>query len=136
MKASVLPFVRLAVLSSVLGWALVGCKKDEPPPPLPEPKAVETTEAPLVLQPEDAGKPPAPPPTKPKSTGTKSASGLKQCCTALRQNAANAPEPTKGYMVYAAGLCDLAATQGQDKASAVGALRSALKGAGLPSDCK
>jgi hypothetical protein len=134
-QASVVALCRVGVLSSVLGWALVGCRKDEPPPPLPAPKAVETAEAPLELKPEDAGVPPAAPVEKPKSSGVK-ASGLKQCCTALRQNAANAPEPTKGYMLYAAGVCDLAAAQGKDKASAVGMLQSALKGAGLPADCK
>jgi len=113
----------------------VGCKKDEPPPPLPEPKAVETAEAPLELKPEDAG-PPVQEKAAPKPGGTARKSGLAQCCAALRQNAANAPEPTKGYMIYAAGACDLAAAQGKDKQSAVGVIQSALKGAGLPADCK
>jgi hypothetical protein len=113
----------------------VGCKKDEPPPPLPEPKAVETAEAPLELKPEDAG-PPVQEKAAPKPGGTARKSGLAQCCAALRQNAANAPEPTKGYMIYAAGACDLAAAQGKDKQSAVGIIQSALKGAGLPADCK
>lgn len=132
-KGSIASLWRGAALALVLGSA-VGCKKDEPPPPLPEPKAVETAEAPLELAPEDAGAP-----VKPKAvvkTGTRKASGLAQCCAALRQNAASAPEPTKGYMLYAAGACDLAAAQGKDKASAVGVITSALKGAGLPSDCK
>lgn len=132
-KGSIATLWRGAALALVLGSA-VGCKKDEPPPPLPEPKPVETAEAPLELAPEDAGAPVQPKPV-PKST-TRKSSGLAQCCTALRQNAANAPEPTKGYMLYAAGACDLAAAQGKDKASAVGVITSALKGAGLPSDCK
>jgi hypothetical protein len=113
----------------------VGCKKDEPPPPLPEPKAVETGEAPLELKPEDAGAP-VPEKVAPKPSGAARKSGLAQCCAALRQNAANAPEPTKGYMIYAAGACDLAAAQGKDKQSAVAMIQSALKGAGLPADCK
>jgi hypothetical protein len=114
----------------------VGCKKDEPPPPLPEPKAAETAEAPLELVPEDAGAPVQPKAAAPKPSGTARKSGLAQCCAALRQNAANAPEPTKGYLIYAAGACDLAAAQGKDKQSAVSMIQSALKGAGLPSDCK
>jgi hypothetical protein len=133
-KGSIVRFCRGAALALVLGSA-VGCKKDEPPPPLPEPKAVVTAEeAPLELQPEDAGPPVqdkvAPKPTTPK------AGGLARCCAALRQNAASAPEPTKGYMLYAAGACDLAAAQGKDKQSAVGLITNALKGAGMPSDCK
>jgi hypothetical protein len=113
----------------------VGCKKDEPPPPLPEPKPVEATaEAPLELKPEDAGAPVVPK-AAPKPTAHKP-SGLAACCTALRQNAASAPEPTKGYMLYAASACDMAASQGRDKASVVGQITTALKGAGLPSDCK
>jgi hypothetical protein len=135
-KATVVALCRAGVLASVVGWALVGCQKDEPPPPLPAPKPVEAiAEAPLELKPEDAGRPAAPPVEKPKGTGVK-ASGLKACCAALRQNATSAPEPTKGYMLYAAGMCDMAATQGKDKASAVGMLQTALKGAGLPADCK
>lgn len=114
--------------------AASGCKKDEPPPPLPEPKVVETTEKPLELKPEDAGAPVQPKPAA-KPT-TRKASGIGQCCAALRQNAANAPEPTKGYMLYAASACDMAAAQGKDKASIVGQLAAALKGAGLPADCK
>jgi hypothetical protein len=134
-KASLVLLRRLGALSCLLAACIVGCKKDEPPPPLPVAKAVETTEAPLELQPEDAGRPPQEKPAATKPVVRK-ASGLQQCCTALRQNAASAPEPTKGYMLYAAGVCDLAATQGKDKASAVGVISSALKGAGLPADCK
>jgi hypothetical protein len=127
----------LALSRAALALCLVsaaGCKKDEPPPPLPEPKAVETAEAPLELKPEDAG-PPVQEKVTPKPTARKP-SGLAQCCAALRQNAANAPEPTKGYMVYAAQACDMAAAQGRDKQSAVGLISAALKGAGLPADCK
>jgi hypothetical protein len=132
-KGSIATFWHSAALALAVGSA--GCKKDEPPPPLPEPKAVVTTEeVPLELKPEDAGPPPVEKAT-PKAT-TRKAGGLAQCCTALRQNAANAPEPTKGYMLYAAGACDLAAAQGKDKQSAVSVITNALKGAGLPSACK
>jgi hypothetical protein len=138
-KGSIASIWRGAALALVPGALVlataVGCKKDEPPPPLPEPKAVETAEAPLELKPEDAG-PPVQEKAAPKPGGTARKSGLAQCCAALRQNAASAPEPTKGYMIYAAGACDLAAAQGKDKQSAVGVIQSALKGAGLPADCK
>jgi hypothetical protein len=132
-KASIATLWRGGAL--VIALAVVaGCKKDEPPPPLPEPKVVETAEKPLELKPEDAGAPvqekPAPKPTARKP------SGIAQCCAALRQNAANAPEPTKGYMLYAASACDMAAAQGKDKSSIMGQLTTALKGAGLPADCK
>jgi hypothetical protein len=135
-QATVVALCRAGAFSAALCCVLIACRKDEPPPPLPAPKPVETVaEAPLELQPEDAGKPPAPVVEKPKTTARKP-SGLQQCCAALRQNAASAPEPTKGYMVYAAGMCDAAAAQGKDKNSVVGMLQTALKGAGLPSDCK
>jgi hypothetical protein len=133
-ETSVASFCRAAVMS-VLALGGAACQKDEPPPPLPAPKAVEpVAEAPLELKPVDAGAPVVPKPA-PK-TGTRASGSLTACCAALRQNAANAPPPTKDYMLYAAGACDLAATQGKDKASAVGVIRAALKGAGLPADCK
>ena len=135
-KASLVALCRIGALSCALGSPLVGCKKDEPPPPLPEPKPVETAaEAPLELKPEDAGAPVKEKPAATKS-GVRKSGSLAKCCTALRQNATSAPEPTKGYMLYAAGVCDMAATQGQDKASAIGVITNALKGAGMPADCK
>jgi hypothetical protein len=138
-KASVIAVCRGAVFAAALGTSLLACRKDEPPPPLPAaPKPAEPAAvAPLELKPEDAGKPPEPaaaPP--PKATAHKASGGLAACCAALRQNAANAPEPTKGYMTSAAGICDVAAQQGKDKDSMLGTLRALLKGAGLPTDCK
>lgn len=136
-KASLIAVCRSAAWIGVLGASLLACPKDEPPPPLPAaPKVVEpVAEAPLELKPEDAGKPPEPA-AAPKAAAHKASGGLATCCAALRQNAVNAPEPNKGYMTYAAGVCDLAATQGKDKASIVGAIQAALKGAGMPSACK
>jgi len=139
-KGSIASVWRGAALALVSGAVVlttaIGCKKDEPPPPLPEPKPVETAaEAPLQLQPEDAG-PPVQEKVVPKTGGTARKSGLAQCCAALRQNAKSAPPPTNQYMEYAAGACDLAAAQGKDKQSAVGMIQTALKGAGLPADCK
>ena len=134
-KASIATLWRGGALALVLASA-AACKKDEPPPPLPEPKAATTPEAPLQLKPEDAGAPVEEKKAPPKAAAARKPSGLGQCCAALRQNAANAPPPTKDYMIYAAGLCDMAAAQGKDKASVVSQLTAALKGAGLPADCK
>jgi len=136
-KLTLIALCRSAAIAAALGSCLVACRKDEPPPPLPvAPKAPEpVAEAPLELKPEDAGKPPAPATPPPKATGGKSSS-LANCCKALRQNAVNAPEPNKGYMTTAAGVCDSAAAMGQDKASVVALIRGALKSAGLPADCK
>ena len=133
-KTSFAWFCRSA-LWSVLVLGSVACKKDEPPPPLPAAKPVEpVAEAPLQLKPEDAGAPVQP--KAPVKTGTSKSGSLQACCAALRQNAVSAPEPTKGYMLYAASACDLAAAQGKDKASAIGVITVALKGAGLPTNCK
>jgi hypothetical protein len=131
---------KIAPCVVVLGAAmsLPGCKKDEPPPPLPvEPAPVATAEAPLELKPVDAGVPPKPA-EKPKTTGggASSAGSLQNCCAALTQNAASAPEPTRTYMLQAAAMCSAAAATGKDKASLVGVLSGALKGAGLPMACK
>ncbi len=138
-KGSLIAGCRTAALAGLLGASLWSCKKDEPPPPLPAaPVAAEpaAAEAPLQLVPEDAGKPPEPADSKPKATGAKASSGLGACCKALRQNAASAPPPNDGYMKYAADLCDTMAKSGQGKDTIVGAVRTALKGAGLPADCK
>jgi hypothetical protein len=137
-KASVIAVCRSAAWIGVLGASLLACPKDEPPPPLPAaPKAVEpVAEAPLELKPEDAGKPPEPAAVPKTSTHKTSSGSLATCCAALRQNAVNAPEPNKGYMTYAAQLCDTAAASGKDKASIVGVIQTTLKGAGLPTACK
>jgi hypothetical protein len=125
---------RVLVLAAAL--ALPGCKKDEPPPPLPvEPAPSATVEAPLELKPEDAGAPPKPV-EKPKTGTGSSAGSLQNCCAALTQNAASAPEPTRTYMLQAAAMCTAAAASGKDKQSIVGVLSGALKGAGLPVACK
>lgn len=137
-KASVIAVCRGAVFAAALGTSMLGCRKDEPPPPLPAaPKPVEpVAEAPLELKPEDAGKPAEPAAAPPKATTHKASGGLAACCAALRQNAANAPEPTKGYMLTAAGVCDGAAQSGVDKDGTLKTIRAMLKGAGVPTDCK
>lgn len=114
-----------------------GCKKDEPPPPLPSASPVNTPPpptAPIELVPEE----PAPLPSASasaapvKKSGSSSAS-LTKCCTALSQNAASAPEPNKTYMLQAAAICQAAVASG-----APGALSriSNLLGGGTPAACK
>jgi len=135
MKASYIGSV--SVLSLVLAGALApGCKKDEPPPPLPSAQPVATNTAPLELKPEDAGLPPpeAGPPKKVYKGG--GGGGLSACCAALAQNATMAPEQNKAYMLQAAAMCQAFAAQGKDKAAVAGILMGALKGAGMPTACK
>ena len=130
-KAQVLAPLLVSLLVPALG-AATGCKKDEPPPPLPSATApvvaapVATPE-PIQLEPEPEALPSASASvTPPKGTGT--GSSIKKCCSALRQNAANAPEPNKTYMLQAAAACDAGAQ--------VSGLMTMLRGVGLPAACK
>ncbi len=127
-----------ASLSALLAAVLVtGCKKDEPPPPLPSAAPVAAPPAPLQLKPEDSGVKPMPVDSgikKPKAGGG-SAGGLGPCCKALQQNANSAPEPTRTYMIQAAAACQLLAGQGQGK-GALAPVIAALRGAGMPASCK
>lgn len=118
--------------------AFMGCKKDEPPPPLPtaaapaaEPSQVIAIEpVPDVLP--DAG-------TTAKKVGggvAAPAGNLQACCNALAQNAASAPEPNATYMKQAAATCGVLAQQGKDKGTLVAVLSGILKGAGMPAACK
>lgn len=140
MKNACIPSQLIAAVTlATLSGLSVGCQKDEAPPPLPTAKvAEEKKEVPFELKPEDAG---VPVPAKPEKKKARRRSGkpkgsLKSCCEALRQNAANAPEPTRQYMTAAAATCDLLATQGKDKSTAAGMIVGVLKGAGLPAQCK
>ena len=127
--------VRLACLIGLT--AMVGCEKDEPPPPLPAASAAPQPTAPVVLMAEeeepidagvDAGK---------KTGGGRRApkASLKNCCAALQQNAANAPEPTATYMKQAAATCNALVSQGQDQSAVSAAIRGVLGGAALPGPC-
>lgn len=125
-----LSFVALALSA----W---GCKKEEPPPPLPSAQPAPVNTAPLQLKPEDPVVPPAhdaavPPVRK----GGGGGGGLAACCAALQQNSTMAPEPTKTYMVQAAAMCQALAAQGKDKGAVGGMLLGALRGAGMPAACK
>ena len=120
----------VCLLVPVLGAGATGCKKDEPPPPLPSasPVAAAPTPppAPVEILPEEPPAPSASASAAPPKTGT--TSSLKKCCSALRQNAASAPEPNKTYMLTAAQACDMGA--------GIPALSSMLRGAGMPAACK
>jgi len=99
-----------------LGVALYsGCKKEEPPPPLPSAAPAATPSAPLVLAVEDAGELPdvADADADAKKVGGGSAASMKKCCAAVAQNAESAPEPTKTYMKQLAAACMAAAGSGQ-----------------------
>ena len=125
-------------MACAAGLLLPGCKKDEPPPPLPvaTPAPSATPEKTLQLVPEDAGLPPKPEETA-KATAPKAPSAsLKKCCDALKQNAASAPEPTRTYMLQSAATCDALVAAGQDKTSIVTMVNKGLKGAGIPVACK
>jgi hypothetical protein len=129
----------LAPVSFLMATGVVtGCKKEEPPPPLPSAQPVTAAPAPLQLKPEDAGV--KPPPTdsgvkKVAHGGGHGGGGLGPCCAALQQNAASAPPPTNGYMLQAAAMCQALNAQGMGKA-AVGQLLGLMRGAGMPPACK
>jgi hypothetical protein len=128
----------VSVALPVVSLALVGCKKDEPPPPLPAAAApTQDTSPPLAIEPVPDVVPDAGAPAK-KVTGggTPAASNLQACCNALAQNAASAPEPNATYMKQAAATCGVLAAQGKDKGSLVAVLSGILKGAGMPAACK
>jgi hypothetical protein len=114
-------------------FAVTGCKKDEPPPPLPSAAPVATAPAPLQLKPEDAGVKAPVDAGKKKVGGGGGGGGITACCKALMQNAQSAPEPTKTYMLQAGAMCT--ATQGAGRA-ALGPVLAALRGAGVPAACK
>jgi len=125
-----------SILAMAVCISFPGCKKEEPPPPLPTAQPVATAAPPLQLKAEDAGVEviDAAPPKKTGGGGR--AGGLGPCCAALSQNATMAPEPTKTYMLQTAALCQGLAATGKDKAAVGGILLGALKGAGMPVQCK
>jgi hypothetical protein len=106
--------IGLGLLLPVMVTSCQGCKKDEPPPPLPSATApATTTAAPLELAVEDAGVPDVED-TGPdvRKLGGKPPGNLKKCCQAIKQNAANAPMPTKAYLENLAASCFALAGQG------------------------
>lgn len=132
--------VALGLLLPLLALYGCRCEKDPPPPPLPSSTATATTSVPPVeLTLEDAGDDgdaaDGDAADAKKGTAVPTAS-LKACCDALSGNAASAPPPTNIYLMQAAAACSAAVAQGKDKASVIGIVSGALKGAGMPAACK
>jgi hypothetical protein len=116
-----------------------GCKKDEteqipsaapPPPATPTPVATVTPEEDAGLA-ADAGDGS----DGKKVVGTGDPTGVRKCCQALRQNAKSAPPEQQGGLLAAAGICDGLVNSPQGR-QALGTVRSVLKGANVPADCK
>jgi len=122
-------------LTLLAALSVTGCKKEEPPPPLPTAAPAATPEAALQLAPEDAGTPDADAEAPKGKGGGAPRSSLKKCCAALAQNAKSAPPPNDGFMLQAAAVCNGLAASGQDSAAAMGMIRGALKGVQLPAGC-
>lgn len=115
-----------------------GCKKDEPPPPLPSappaasvPAAATET---LVLAPEPVPSESAEP-KKPTGTGGP-ATSLKKCCDALAQNSKSAPPPNNTLMLQASQACNIAVAAGAASPQVLAAVRAAMGGAALPAGCQ
>jgi len=116
----------------------VGCKKDEPPPPLPSAPAAASTPstAPETLQlaPEPV---PSDSAAEPKKTGTGVAGpSLKRCCDALAQNSKSAPPPNNTLMLQAAQACNVAVAAGAASPQVMAAVRAAMGGSQLPPGCQ
>jgi hypothetical protein len=115
-----------------------GCKKDEPPPPLPSapPTASTPAAAPptLELAPEPVPSESAEP-KKPTGTGVPGSS-LKKCCDALAQNSKNAPPPNNTLMLQASQACNIAVAAGAASPQVLAAVRAAMGGAALPAGCQ
>ena len=132
------PIGAVLLIPLAVGYPIAGCKKDEPPPPLPSaaPAAAPTPEAPLELAPEDPGPIDAGEDAGKKRVGGGGGQSLAKCCQALLQNAESAPEPNKTYMKQAGAMCQAMAGSGQGQASILAAISGALRGAGMPAACK
>lgn len=124
---SMLTPIGLGLIFPIAVTAYTGCKKDEPPPPLPSAAPEPTPSAPLQLVVEDSGPDvvDADADAKPKVTGGGSGASLKRCCDAIQQNAANAPEPTATYMKQLAASCYAAVKSGQSAAAVSAIARQA-----------
>lgn len=136
-----------AVLPFALAFAAQGCgKSDEDSTPPPQPSAAPTptptpTAPPVQLKTEedagvDAGEDAADASDGAiKVTGGGDPTGVRACCSALRQNANSAPLDQKGTLLSAAALCDGLVNSPQGK-QALSAVRGMLKGANMPASCK
>jgi hypothetical protein len=126
----------LGLVVSLLATGYMGCKKDEPPPPLPSaaPAAVPTPTA-VELPPEGPVASAAPVDSVKKVGAGVPAQSFAKCCAALTQNAASAPEPTKTSLTTAAGLCNSMVAAGKSGPGVVSAVQGLLRGVGMPSAC-
>ncbi len=139
LSAAVFP---LAVVMLLNGPS--GCKKEEteaPPPPTAAPTPTPTpTPVTTVTPEEDAGADAADAAdgdasdAKPGS-GSFDPTGIKKCCSALRQNAKSAPLDQQGGYLAAASVCDGLTASAQSRQALAG-LRQFLRGAQLPSACQ
>ena len=127
----------LGLLVPLLGLALISCEKDEPPPPLPSaaPAPAPPPQEELKIAEEDAAVDVVED-VKKTGVGGPRTNNLSTCCSALEQNAANAPEPNASYLRSAALACRGAAAAGSAQGSALPAIRAALKGMNLPAGCQ
>ncbi len=113
-----------------------GCKKDEPPPPLPSAAPAAST---VAAAPQTLELAPEPVPSdsadtkKPTGTGVPSIS-LKKCCDALAQNAKSAPPPNNTLMLQASQVCNMAVAAGSP--TVLAQVRAAMGGGALPPGCK
>jgi hypothetical protein len=119
------------------------CKKDPPPPPidLTPPPAVDAGVVQLVPL-DDAGDA-APEVAPPKGHGgggaptNANAARIRQCCNAIRHEAAKlGAAPEAAMMIAAAAQCDVVASQvAGGSAPEFGQVRTLLKGHTLPAAC-
>ena|SRR5829696_5909966 len=113
-----------------------GCKKDEPPPPLPSaPPAASTPAAPqtLELAPEPV---PSDSAEVKKPVGGGSGSSLGKCCAALIQNSKSAPPPNNTMMLQAGQACQAMVAAGSAAPQILNAVRAAMGGGALPAGCQ
>ena len=113
---------------------IAGCKKDEPPPPMPEGTAqgtapVQTIDVP-VDAPEEVGDADAD--AKPTGGG---GSNIMACCNALANAAGQSPPPNNMYLKAAADYC-MGASKAPNTRQTLSQIAGMLRGASLPGACR
>lgn len=131
-----------AVLPLAIAMGANGCKKEEEtvaaPAPTPTPAP---TPAPVanVMPEEDAGADAADAAdaddAAKKVVGTGDPTGVQKCCSALAQNMKSAPPDQQLGYGAALAVCNGLINNPQGR-QALGAVRSALRGANMPSACQ
>ena len=134
--SSVFGPVLLGLLVSSLATGYLGCKKDEPPPPLPSAAPTRCPRPPRRSSSYPKTEPVASASASVKKPGGGApAQSFAKCCAALTQNAASAPEPTKTSLTQAAGICNSLVAAGKSGPGVVSAIQGLLRGVGMPSAC-